>query len=111
MKATIEALESLPQVTGNSSMVLLVDDQAIIAQALRRLLAEVPDIDLHYCSDPTEAIREANQIRPTVILQDLVMPSIAGLELVRRYRSNSETAGTPIGVLSAEENAETKSKA
>jgi two-component system chemotaxis family response regulator WspR len=111
MKANIDALESIPLVTGSASMVLLVDDQAIIAQALRRLLANVPDIDLHYCSDPTEAIREANQIRPTVILQDLVMPSIDGLDLVRLFRSNSETADTPIIVLSAEENAETKSKA
>jgi two-component system chemotaxis family response regulator WspR len=111
MTANTEASESIPQVTGSASMVLLVDDQAIIAQALRRLLADVPDIDLHYCCDPTEAIREANQIRPTVILQDLVMPSIDGLDLVRLFRANSETAETPIIVLSAEEDAATKSKA
>jgi two-component system chemotaxis family response regulator WspR len=74
MKAAIETFEPLPQVTGNSSMVLLIDDQAIIAQAVRRLLADVPDIDLHYCSNPIEAMREASQIHPTVILQDLVSP-------------------------------------
>ena len=92
-------------------MVLLVDDQAIIAQAVRRLLANLPDIDLHYCSDPVEAIREANEIRPYVILQDLVMPSIDGLDLVRMFRSNAGTADTPIIVLSAEEDAEMKSRA
>jgi PleD family two-component response regulator len=92
MKSNTEALEAVSHITASASMVLLVDDQAIIAQALRRLLADVPDIDLHYCSDPREAVREANQIRPTVILQDLVMLSIDGLELVRLFRSNSATA-------------------
>src|SRR4051812_928846 len=95
----------------DSIMVLLVDDQAIIAHAVRRLLANLPDIDLHYCSDPAEAIREANEIRPYVILQDLVMPSIDGLDLVRMFRSNAGTADTPIIVLSAEEDAEMKSRA
>jgi signal transduction histidine kinase/BarA-like signal transduction histidine kinase len=92
-------------------MVLLVDDQAIVAQAVRRLLAGLPDIDLHYCSDPIEAIREANSIKPAVILQDLVMPSIDGLDLVRLFRSNRETAETPIIVLSSEEDADVKGKA
>ena len=75
----------------------------IVAQAVRRLLADLPDIDLHYCSDPIEAIKEANRIRPSVILQDLVMPSIDGLDLVRLFRANPETAETPIIVLSSEE--------
>jgi signal transduction histidine kinase len=97
--------------SGQSIMVLLIDDQAIIAQAVRRLLANLQDIDLHYCPDPIDAIRDANRIRPSVILQDLVMPSIDGLDLVRLFRSNPDTAETPIIVLSAEEDPETKSKA
>jgi two-component system chemotaxis family response regulator WspR len=36
-------------------MVLLVDDQAIIAEALRRALVEQPDIDLHYCANAEDA--------------------------------------------------------
>ena len=69
-------------------MVLLVDDQAIVAQAVSRLLADLPDIDLHYCSDPIDAIKEANRIKPTVILQDLVMPSIDGLRIwMRLFRA------------------------
>ena len=92
-------------------MVLLVDDQAIVAQAVRRLLKDLPDIDLHYCADPIEAVSEANRIRPTVILQDLVMPSIDGLDLVQLFRANPGTADTPIIVLSSEEDSEIKSRA
>jgi signal transduction histidine kinase len=94
-----------------STMVLLVDDQAIVAQAVRRMLKDLPDIDLHYCADPIDAVNEANRIKPTVILQDLVMPSIDGLDLVQLFRANPATADTPIIVLSSEEDSEIKSRA
>ena len=73
-------IASGPPTREYSTMVFLVDDQAMVAHAVRRLLADLPDIDLHYCSDPIEAIKEVNEIRPSVILQDLVMPSINGLD-------------------------------
>jgi signal transduction histidine kinase len=109
-KSDSPAVESGPPTPYFSTMVLLVDDQAIVAQAVRRLLAGLPDIDLHYCSDPIEAIKEANAIKPSVILQDLVMPSIDGLDLVRLFRANPATAETPIIVLSSEEDSEVKSQ-
>src|ERR1700724_2498363 len=84
------------------TMVLLVDDQAMVAEAVRRLLAGLPDIDLHYCADGNDAIKQANRIKPSVILQDLVMPSIDGLDLVQLYRANPGTAETPIIVLSSD---------
>jgi len=94
-----------------STMVLLIDDQAMVAQAVRRLIADQPDIDLHYCADPIDAIRVANEIKPTVILQDWVMPSIDGLDLLHLFRDNPSTTETPIIVLSSEENPEIKSRA
>jgi signal transduction histidine kinase len=110
-KTNTKVIETGPPTSDFSTMVLLVDDQAIVAQAVRRLLAELPDIDLHYCSDPIDAISEANKIKPSVILQDLVMPSIDGLDLVQLFRANSATAETPIIVLSSEEDSEIKSRA
>jgi two-component system, chemotaxis family, response regulator WspR len=92
-------------------MVLLVDDQPMVAEAVRRKLAGLQDIDLHYCADGTEAIKQANRIKPSVILQDLVMPSIDGLALVRLYRANPGTADTPVIVLSSEEDPAVKSSA
>jgi len=93
------------------SMVLLVDDQAIVAEAVRRSLSGHADIDFHYCADPAEALLVAEQIRPTVILQDLVMPGVDGLELVRRFRANPATAEIPIVVLSVKEDPRVKSQA
>jgi two-component system chemotaxis family response regulator WspR len=84
-------------------MVLLVDDQVMVAEAVRRALAGEPHIDLHFCPDPNQATAVANQIRPVVILQDLVMPGMDGLALVRRYRADPVTKDVPIIVLSTKE--------
>jgi signal transduction histidine kinase len=75
---------------------------------VRRLLAADPEIAFHFCPDPREAVETANLIAPTVILQDLVMPGVDGLELLARFRSNPSTAETPIIVLSTKEDASIK---
>jgi two-component system, chemotaxis family, response regulator WspR len=92
-------------------VVLLVDDQAIIGEAIRRALAGQPNIDLHYCNDPVAAVGVAEQIKPTVILQDLVMPGRDGLTLVRAYRASPDTKDIPIIVLSTREEPAVKSEA
>jgi signal transduction histidine kinase/HPt (histidine-containing phosphotransfer) domain-containing protein len=92
-------------------MVLLVDDQAMVCEAVRRALTSQPDIDFHYCADAREALAIANQIKPTVILQDLVMPDIDGLTLVSQYRANQATKDIPIIVLSTNENPQIKGQA
>ena len=92
-------------------VVLLIDDQAMIGEAVRRMLCDEPDIEFHYCSDPTHAVDTANEIQPTVILQDLVMPELDGLMLVRFFRANPPTAQVPLIVLSTREEPETKAEA
>jgi sigma-B regulation protein RsbU (phosphoserine phosphatase) len=91
--------------------VLLVDDQAIVGQAVREMLAGEPDIVYHYCSDPTQALKMAEAVRPTVILQDLVMPEIDGLTLVKFFRVSPATRDVPLIVLSTKEEPTTKAQA
>jgi two-component system chemotaxis family response regulator WspR len=91
--------------------VLLVDDQAIVGETIRRALAEQPNIEFRYCPNPAEAVELAEKTKPTVILQDLVMPGIDGLELVRQYRANPLTRDIPIIVLSTKEEPKVKSEA
>ena len=95
----------------NAAMVLLVDDQAMIGEAVRRGLSNEENIDFHFCSDPHQAIAQAVRIKPTVILQDLVMPGLDGLSLVREYRSHPATRDIPIIVLSTKEDPLVKSAA
>jgi signal transduction histidine kinase len=92
-------------------MLLLVDDQAFIGEAVRRVVANESDIDFHFCAHAEKALAEAERIRPTVILQDLVMPGMDGLDLVRAYRESEITRQIPVIVLSVREEASTKSEA
>src|SRR5579863_4418497 len=91
--------------------VLLVDDQLMIGEAVRRALVDQPNVDFHYCGAPHEAIAVVKEVKPTVILQDLVMPGVNGLDLVRQYRADPLTNGIPIIVLSTKEEPTVKSDA
>lgn len=91
--------------------VLLVDDQVMIGEAVRRMLASEHDIDFFHCHEPAKAIQMANEIAPTVILQDLVMPDIDGLLLVRYFRANPATQEVPLIVLSSKEEPVIKAEA
>lgn len=91
--------------------VLLVDDQPIVAEAIRRMLTGEEGIELHYCQDPTNAIEAVNRLEPTVILQDLVMPQVDGLTLLRFLRASSSSRQIPIIVLSSKEEPAVKAKA
>jgi class 3 adenylate cyclase len=83
--------------------VLLIDDQAMIGEAVRRLLADQTDVAYDFCRDWTQAVDTATAFQPTVILQDLIMPGIDGLEMVGHFRRNPATADVPVIVLSARE--------
>ena len=91
--------------------VLVVDDQPLVSEGVRRLLAVLPEARVESCTHAVEALALARRLQPAVILQDIVMPDGDGLDLVERYRWAEELAETSVVVLSAEENAATKAEA
>lgn len=92
-------------------VVLLVDDQPFVGAAVGRLLATEHDITLNCCTSAVDALAVAGRLNPTIILQDLVMPDIDGLTLVRLFRTNPPTARTPVIVLSGNDDPDTRSSA
>jgi two-component system chemotaxis family response regulator WspR len=100
-----------PPLAEQNAMVFLVDDQPMVSEAIRRALVDEPDISYHYCADYANAVARAAEMRPTVILQDLVMPNVDGLQLVEAFRLNPATKDIPIIVLSSKEDARIKSAA
>jgi len=83
----------------------------MVCEAVRRALAHQHDINFHYCADAREALNLASHLRPTVILQDLVMPGIDGLALLSQYRAHPGTRDIPIIVLSTNEDPQAKGQA
>jgi two-component system, NarL family, response regulator LiaR len=67
---------------------LLVDDQGIVRKGIRALLAEEKGMEvLGEASDGLEAVDQAEVLQPDVILMDLVMPRLDGIEAIRRIKA------------------------
>ena len=65
--------------------VLLVDDQALVRAGFRMILDAEPEIDVvGEASDGREAIDQVRSLRPDVVLMDIRMPELDGLEATRR---------------------------
>lgn len=89
----------------------MADDQEIFCEVVRRALAVCPQITFLAVLEPTAFIQAALDFAPTVILMDLVMPEVDGLELVRRARACAALRDVPIVVLSSTEEATVKREA
>jgi two-component system chemotaxis family response regulator WspR len=101
-------LTSPATLTSYKVRVLLVDDQLIIVEALRRMLGDQPDIEFHHITEGANAVDAAVSLQPTVILQDLIMPGIDGFNLIKSYRDCPQLAAVPVIVLSSKEDPKLK---
>ena len=79
--------------------VLVVDDEAQITRVLRTALS-AQGYDVRAANDPEEALRLFEEWSPDLIVTDLMMPGMSGVELCREIRA---IASTPIIVLSVRE--------
>lgn len=79
--------------------VVLVDDHGIVRQGVRTLLEEQADIlVIGDCEDGAQALTLVQRMRPNVLVADLMMPGLAGLDLIQRVRQSSPA--TQVVVLS-----------
>jgi NarL family two-component system response regulator LiaR len=70
---------------GSTIRVLIVDDHSIVRKGIRALLSTERDIQvIGEANDGMEAIAQAQALKPDVILMDLVMPKVDGIEATRR---------------------------
>lgn len=100
----------LESATSQLTTVLLVDDQATVNEAVQCMVAG-SDILCYYCANANEALQTAIAVAPTVILQDLIMPNVSGMELVKQFRNQPETSDIPIIMLSTNDDPRTKAEA
>lgn len=88
--------------------VLIVDDQALIRAGLRALVDSTDDLrTVAEAGDGEEAVRLAVRHRPDVVLMDIRMPGVDGLEATRRIAADPALATTRVVVLTTYETDET----
>ena len=69
--------------------VLVVDDHAVVRDGLRRLLVTLPNVEIFDAATGREALSFVQRQQPDLILLDLHLPGIGGIELLRRLISMS----------------------
>jgi DNA-binding NarL/FixJ family response regulator len=83
-----------------TTSVLIADDQALLRGSLRLLIDSAPDLTaIGEAADGAEAVTIATRDKPDVVLMDIRMPGVDGIEATRRITASPETAGTRILVL------------
>lgn len=85
---------------GYMAKVLIVDDDMTLRELYEERMKQ-EGYTIISASDGEEAIEKATQEMPDVILLDIMMPKINGIDVMKMLREKEETAGIPIIVLTA----------
>lgn len=80
--------------------ILIVDDEKNLVSLLSRLLKRL-SYDIEVAFDGAQAIEAARRFKPNLVLLDIKMPSMNGIEVLKELKSDPEFAKTPVVVLSA----------
>jgi len=94
----------------NAGTILIVDDQEIARKTLEMLLDE-DGYQLHFAENGPEALAQAVKLVPDLILLDVMMPGMSGLEVCQKLRAHKVLAEVPILMLTALTDRESRLKA
>lgn len=88
--------------------ILIVDDDESMRLLLSRVLESIPALELTLANGCDEALKLASERGYDLILLDLLMPGIGGIEVLNRVRRSSLNQATPVIIVSVLSDADTK---
>lgn len=91
----------------DNRVILIAEDHPDSREALRVLL-EATGYKVVLAEDGEEAVQQAREARPDLIIMDIMMPNVDGFEATRQIRAQAELRNTPILALTAMEGAQNR---
>lgn len=88
----MQSVAEEPAVLRSPLTCLIVDDSAFMRFHLKRMMDSFENVVASEAANGTEAIREYGRLRPDIVLMDIVMPGIEGVETVRRICDSDPAA-------------------
>jgi DNA-binding NarL/FixJ family response regulator len=71
----------------NKTKVLIVDDHMIVVEGVKKLLSEQPDFEVvGTASDGLEAVRQTKALKPDIVIMDIAMPNVDGIQATQEIK-------------------------
>lgn len=97
--------------TEQKSKILIVDDESINIKVARKYLMLAGYTDFAVSTDPTEVMALLEREKPDLLLLDIMMPGVSGLDILRDLRAEERYARLPVLILTAIDDREVKARA
>ena len=94
-----------------TARVVIVDDEPINVKLVRKVLQEVGFVNVTGVTDATQAIASIREAQADIVLLDLMMPHVSGLDVLTAMRASADLRAVPVIVLTASADRETRLQA
>ncbi len=96
-------LSALQQVESNVRRIVIIEDNQDAARLIKRILMARGNYDIHLAADGVEGIQLVREVRPDMVITDLMMPDVDGFAVIETMKSDPTTKDIPIVVVTAKE--------
>lgn len=90
--------------------IVLIEDSKVLGTALSGAL-KVEEIDVHWAQDGVAGVAAAKQLKPDLILLDLMLPKLSGFEVCKLLKTDNATWRIPVVVMSTLADPESQDRA